>query len=500
MGKQASQKLSTDQQANLNQVKEQFTYPINQSLNIREIFIPSLKEIGFILYIEGTADTASIEVDILRPLLIQSEHDLPFQDEASAVGILQHILFASKTKILSTFQEIIEALLNGSTVILAGQDAQAISIDTKKFAGRQVSPPTVENTIRGPKEAFIESVDANHSLIRKQLYDQDLICEVITIGERSARNVLVLYIKDVANPKLVQNVKQRISEIQVDSILQLSILEQHIEDRSYSILPSVLLTERPDRACAFLLEGHVALLMDSSPQALIAPVTFWSLFQTGEEIYLRWPYGNFLRVIRLIALFIAIFTPALYIAISVFHAEMLPTDLMLAIAATRERVPFSSFVEVLFMEITFEILREAGVRIPMVIGPTVGIVGALILGQAAVDANIVSPILLIIVSITGLASFAMPDSSLNFIVRILRFTTLFPAVLMGFYGIALFFTFVLAYAVHFTSFGVPFLSPLSPYFRSSKDMLVRPPAWKLWLRPLNLKPQDKRRQKKWERN
>lgn len=253
------------------------------------------------------------------------------------------------------------------------------------------------------------------------------------VGQRSTKKIAILYIQDIANPQLVNNIKERIKQINVDYIEQIAILEQHFEERSYSLFPSILLTERPDRTCSFLMEGHVALLMDGSPQALIAPITFWNLFQTGEENYLRWPYGNFLRIIRLIALFIATLTPGFYIAVSTYHLEMLPTDLMLAIAATRERVPFSSFTEILFMEFSFEILREAGVRIPTAIGPTIGIVGALILGQAAVDANIVSPILVINVALTGLASFTIADNSLNFAIGIIRFLMLFAAVSFGFF-------------------------------------------------------------------
>jgi spore germination protein KA len=248
------------------------------------------------------------------------------------------------------------------------------------------------------------------------------------------------------------------------------------------------------------MEGHIVLLMNNSPTSIITPVTFWSLFHAGEDQYLRWPEGNFLRVLRLLAIFVALFTPSIYVAVSNFHVEMLPTDLMLAIAATRERVPFSSILEVIFMEITFEILRESAVRVPSVVGPSIGIVGTLILGTAAVDANLVSPILVVIVAITGLSSFTIPGVSLNFAVRLLRFCMLLSAVMIGFYGIALFLAFLLAYLVSLKSFGVPFLSPMAPHQPSSKDMILRPPSWKQWLRPFSVSPKDKVRTKKPEGN
>jgi spore germination protein KA len=224
------------------------------------------------------------------------------------------------------------------------------------------------------------------------------------------------------------------------------------------------------------------------------------MFQTAEDYYLRWPYGNFVRLVRLLAVFVALMAPSIYIAVSNFHEEMIQTDLLLAIASTRERVPFPALIEVLIMEVAFELVREAGVRIPTVIGPTIGIVGALILGNAAVDANIVSPILVIIVALTGLSSFAIPEISFNFGIRIMRFIVLIAAAAMGFYGIALFLAGFLAYLVSLKSFDVPFLSPLAPYTRSSKDLLIRPPVFKMWLRPFNVSPQLKKRGNKPEGN
>jgi spore germination protein KA len=268
------------------------------------------------------------------------------------------------------------------------------------------------------------------------------------------------------------------------------MLEQYLDEHPYSLVPSALNTERPDRACAFLLEGHVILIMDNSPAALVMPITIWSLLHSAEDHYMRWAYSNFMRVIRLLALFVAVMTPSVYIAVATFHEEMIPTDLLLAIAATREQVPFPALLEVLLMEFAFELVREAAVRVPTVIGPTIGIVGALILGQAAVEANIISPILVVIVAMTGISSFTIPEPSLNFAVRITRFILLFAAAFMGFFGIALVIACMLAYLTTYTSYGVPFLSPLTPYYRSSADMILRMPLHKERFRPENLRPRD----------
>jgi spore germination protein KA len=305
-----------------------------------------------------------------------------------------------------------------------------------------------------------------------------------------------MYVADIANPNIVKDVKERISKIDAERVQAASILEQYLEERPYSLVPTTLATERPDRVASFLIEGHVALIMDGSPSVVIVPITFWSIFHNPEDQYQRWAYGNFIRIIRLMCVFIALLTPGLFTAVTMYHIDMIPTDLVLAIASSREKLPFPALMEVIIMEIAFEILREAGVRIPTPIGPTIGIVGALILGQAAVEANVVSPILVIIVAITGLASFAIPEISLSFMIRIARFLFLFAGAFMGFFGLATLFTISLAYVSHIKSFGVYFMSPYAPTYKSSKDLVARPPQRKQWLRPLNMAPKKPSRGKK----
>ncbi|TVY07803.1 spore germination protein [Paenibacillus cremeus] len=492
------QRLGDHLESNVGFFKEAFSYPANNSLKIRELFIPVLELEAVILYIEGAVDTQKIQKHIIDPLLDPSL--ILTSDEDITKSLLKGTLTTSDGYQILDIQACLNDLLNGNTLILFEGLSDALSIYTQGFEKRAISSPKTENVLIGPKESFVESAFTNRSLIRKHIKDVNLMFETILIDERAKNQISIVYLKDVAGPDLIDKVKKRVAQIGKSSVQTLSILAQHIEERPYSVIPTTIMTERPDRACSFILEGHVAILMENSPYALVVPVTFWALFQTAEDIYTRWAYGNFIRIVRLLAIFIALLLPSLYVAVSTFHEEMIQTDLLLAIGATRERVPFPALVEVLIMEVAFELIREAGIRIPTMMGPTIGIVGALILGQAAVDANIISPILVIIVALTGLSSFAIAEINFNFGVRILRFLVLFISSLLGFFGIALFLSALLAYMVSLKSFGVPFLSPLAPFNRSSNDMIYRSPVWKMWLRPTNQEPLDKVRGNKPEGN
>lgn len=480
--------LSTLLAANLDRLKRDFAYPVNQSLIIRNLVIASLKRDAAVLYLEGAADIGEIEKRIIEPLLGRTDANFKYADPVEAVRL--ELVTHRTGKTAGSFDEIVNLMVDGWTVVLIEGVDQALLFQTSGFESRQVAEPIVEHVIRGPKEAFTESAAVNRSLVRKYLRDRHLIAETLNVGDRAASEVTIMYVMDLADPNIVDEVKRRVREVRADAVPSLPLLEQYLDEHPYSLVPSSLQTERPDRACAFLLEGHVILLMDNSPTALVLPVTLWSLIHSAEDHYMRWAYSNFMRIIRLLALFVAVMTPSVYIAVSTFHEEMIPTDLLLAIAATREKVPFPALLEVVLMEFAFELVREAAIRVPTVIGPTIGIVGALILGQAAVEANIISPILVVIVAMTGISSFTIPEPGLNVTVRITRFILLFVAAFMGFYGIALVIACVLAYLTTYTSFGVPFLSPLTPHFRSSADMILRLPLHRERIRPHNLNPQD----------
>jgi len=295
---------------------------------------------------------------------------------------------------------------------------------------------------------------------------------------------------------VVKEVQRRLKNVKTDFLVSSGMLEQLIEDNPYSIVPTILSTERPDRTASHLIEGRAVIIVDGSPFSMIVPVSMHALMHSPEDAALKWQYATSLRFIRFVAVLAAAMLPALYIALTTFHREMIPTDLLIAIAKAKENVPFPTLVEILLMELGFELIREAGLRVPGIIGNTLGIIGALILGEAAVSANIVSPILIIIVAVTGLSSFAIPNYNLAFGVRITRFYFIGAGTLLGFYGISLALVAYVLMLVNLKSFGVPFISIISPRTKGSKDIIIKWPIWMQESRPDYLNSPDRRRQPK----
>lgn len=484
--------LTKDFKTNVDILKKEFNYPTNQDLSIRNVYIKSLNVHGMLFYIEIITNSILLEEHIVTSLL---ENCTEIDNDNIASDIINKILSTKLAEKTSKTSSITTKILNGYTALIIEDCDEAILMDTTSMEHRSIEKTTIENIIKGPKEAFVESDTVNRSLIRKYIRNKNLVTESIEVGELSQSQVSLMYIKDIVDEKIVERVRKKIKQIEVDSVQSLEILEQHIEERPYSLIPTILYTERADRAASYLLDGHVVLIMGNSPAALVAPATFWTFFHTGEEHYERWAYGNFIRIIRVFAFIIAAITPAFYIAITNFHHDMIPTDLLLAIASTRETIPFPVLLEILFMTLSFDLIREASIRVPISIGPTIGIVGALILGQAAVEANIVSPILVIVVSITGLASFAIPEVSFSYAVRIYSIIAIFFSASLGFLGLAGYIIAFTSYLVSIKSFGVPFFAPMAPHYISSKDTITRPQVWKEWLRPYYTISKNKVRKK-----
>lgn len=468
-----------DLEKNLNIFKSFYNYPNNNDIVVRKLIIGGSNISASIFFIDSITDPRIIDEQILSPLLLNTEPTKPIENIVSTQ-------INTKRKI----RDILDALNNGGLALFVDGDTKAYTMNVANFQSRDVEKSENEIVLKGSKEAFIEESTVNISLIRKHIRNENLVFESKHIGERTNNNVYIAYIKNLANEDILKEVKNRIDRIDTDSILNLATLEQYIEDNHLSLFSTLLYTERPDRTASYLEDGYIALVMDNSPSALILPVTFWSFFHTSEDNYLRFINANFIRLLRLGALFVTIFTSAFYIAVTEFHAELLPPDLLLAIASTREIVPFPPLIEILLMEFSFELIREAGLRVPAPIGPTIGIVGALILGQAAVEANIVSPVIVIVVALSGLSSFAVGDLSLNFAVRIIRFLLIFASTLFGIYGIMSLFTVGVLYVTSIRSFGVPYMAPLSPSYTSSKGTYSRRLLTKQMFRPGYLKPKD----------
>ena len=429
-------------------------------------------------------DTKVINDDILQPLMLLSNLDINSDVENIFNYIRSHILPHNQLKEARTHQEVIdEVYFGGCGLYIDGLDT-AFTADVKEFPSRSVERPNTELVIRGPQEGFTESLRSNTGLIRKRLMDQKLITENIIIGKRSRTPCSIMYLKDIANDSLVAEVRRRLKSIEVDHIMDTGELEQFIEDNPSLPIPQIMATERPDRVCTMLTEGRVAIVMHGSPFALVVPITSSDIMYSAEDQYLRFPYSNMLRIIRILALLMSLLLPGIFLAITNYHHEMIPTDLLLAILSAREKVPFPSVVEVFLMEISFELIREAGIRIPGPIGPTLGIIGALILGQAAVEANIVSPILIIVVAVTGLGSFAIPNFSAGFAFRILRFGFIILAAISGFLGITVGLVLIGLWMVNAKSFGVPFVSPVAPRTSGGfSDAVFKSPVWKQEKRP-----------------
>lgn len=495
--------LSCSLDDNLRRIKSLFRMPDNKDLVERKLQIATQPPTrAVLLFMEGLADKVTINQSILEPLMLIAHLDHHVGQEGehgpssfSVEMVLKRLLPGHQVSEKHDLASIADSLLSGDSVLLCEGSRTALAIETKGFPMRSVAESKNEQVVWGPHDTFIEAFRVNVALVRRRLKDPRVVTEILTVGDLSHNYVAMMYIDSIASPKLVAEVKRRVEALKVDVVNTAGTLEQFIEDNPRSLLPGTLITERPDRTAAYLAEGHVALLVDNSPFALICPVTFWSLLQTAEDYYLRYPFGTFLRFIRLTALLIALTLPALYIAIINYHHEMLPTELMLFIAASREVVPMPAVVELLLMDAVFELIREAGTRIPGVIGPTIGLVASLILGQAAVEAKIVSPLMILVVAITGLSSFAIPNYSVGFGVRLLRFALLALATVLGFYGVALgLFVLVVMLSAE-RSFGVPYLAPLAPTRGGLTDIFNRQPLYQMEMRPSFLRPPNQRRQK-----
>lgn len=480
-----------------------FEVPKNKDIVIRDFTITSLNKKALIIYIDGLTDRDTQNFAVLQPLMILSQKEL--ESDEPIITAYEKLIPGQQVEKSAVLQEVVDGILDGSSVLLIDGSDEALIIETKGWEHRGIDRPSNEPVVRGPQEAFNETFRANTASVRRYIKDPKLITEIIQVGRRSKTLLALMYIKDIANPKLVEEVRYRINSIAnaTDYISETGALEEFLEDHPRSLIPQMLSTERPDRVGAHLREGYVGILMANSPFSLIIPTNFTIFLHAAEDYYLRWPFSNFLRLLRSLAIFIALLLPAFYIAVVNYHQEMIPTDLLLAMTAARESVPFPALVEILFMEFSFELIREAGVRVPSIIGPTIGIVGALILGQAAVSASIVSPILIIIIAITALASFVVPNYNATFTIRILRFLFILLAGFLGFFGMAFGIFLFALHIANLNSFGMPFLTPIAPYHPENKDRVIRPRAYNQPNRPVFLRPLDWIRQEKnprrWDR-
>lgn len=442
----------------------------------------------FLFYIDGLADKNGINDFILKPLMVEgtlAQTNINTDEPDEVFNSVKNALLAyAGIAEAKTYEEMINNVLSGDTALLIDEHPVALVLSTRSWATRSITPPQVEPSVRGPQEGFVESIRINTSMIRRKIKSSNLKFESMKIGKYTLTDVVVAYIDGIADPKVIQEVKNRLAKIDIDGILESGYIEELIEDNRYSPFPQMEHTERPDKIAGSLLEGRIAIIIDGTPFVIIVPVVFWSFLQASEDYYERYFFASFLRLLRLVTAAIALLGPAVYIAVTTFHQEMLPTSLLLSIAAQREGVPFPAVVEAFALEFSFEILREGGVRLPTPVGQSISIVGALIIGQAAVQAGLVSPAMVIVVAITGIASMTFPAFNIAITFRLLRLPIMIAASVLGFYGIMLSLLLILTHLCALRSFGVPYLSPLAPlHIDGLKDTVIRVPWWGMLRRP-----------------
>lgn len=430
-----------------------------------------------VVYVEGIVDSKSINDFIVEPIMKQHDRYEGSPDDMIQV-LMEEEISLGGIKTVQTSEDLFSALMGGDTLILLDGASQVIAADTRGGEMRSIEQPDSQVTIRGPRDGFTESIQTNISLVRRRIKNPNLWTESMKIGKRTKTNVAIMYLQGVVDEGIVEEVRKRLSKINIDSVLESGSIEQLIEDVTWPPLPTINATERPDSVAGNILEGRVAIFVDGTPFVLLAPAVFIQFFQSVEDYYGRFDIATALRLLRLSIFFIAIIAPSVYIAATTFHQEMIPTTLVMSIASQRETVPFPAFIEAMLMEITFEILREAGTRMPRAVGTAISIVGALVVGQAAVQAGIVSPAMVIIVSITAIANFATPSNEMAIATRLIRFPFMVAAAMFGMYGIILGFIVLIVHMCSLRSFGVPYMTPFAPLSVGNwADTFFRLPLW-----------------------
>ncbi len=445
----------------------------------------------YLTFIEVAVDMGnSALLELLKYFRGLSREEIHESLEKNALGVSDAMYFA-------TIEEAGDGLLTGEAILFVDGFAKAVKIPDDGYPNMGVSEADSEKVVRGSNEGFTDSVKQNAALIRKRIRSPQVKVSQKKAGVRSNTNVYLVYMEGLASPKLLAEIGRRLEGFQIDGVLDSGVIEQLTEEKWYSPFPQFQTTERPDRAAMSILEGRVILLSDNSPVALVLPTDYNSFIKTSDDYYNRWEIASFERLLRYVASFFAMTLPGLYLAVTNFHTQILPTTLLLSFADARRGVPFPAVIEVLIMELSFELLREAGVRLPGAMGNTIGIVGGLIIGQAAVEANLVSPIVVIVISFTALCSFAVPNEEFATAGRLLKFFFIAACAWLGFFGMLAALLAVLIHLSQLKSFGIPYLMPfvgadLNEY-EDERDFLWRQPLRKLRKRPIYANPKDRRK-------
>lgn len=416
---------------------------------------------GFLIWVDGLANSAFLNDFILRPLMTENFHTDANQ-KTDISYYVENIIPQGAVAYQTSVSELAGSINTGNAALFIEGCINGASFDIKTWEHRGIDSPVNEAVVQGPHEGFNEVLRCNTALIRKSVNSSDLVMETFFFGNISKIPASLAYIDGTINPALLKQIKQSLSSIDADYVLSAFDIEKMLEERSFLPMPQILATERVDKVARALVEGRAALSLNGSSQVLILPSNITDIIASPEDAYLRRPYSVFIKLIRLLAVFLSLLTPGLYLAITTFHTDAILTDMLITLVSADSTIPFSPLTEVIIMELAFELIKEAGVRIPGAIGSSLGIVGGLILGQSAVSAGLVSPIIIIIVSVCGIASFAIPSYSLSFSFRISRFAYIFAGAFFGIAGILSALCIHLALVLGTKSFGVPACVPFSP--------------------------------------
>jgi len=469
----SSIKVSANLHTNIHQLHKLFDKP--GDLKTRTLTFGDTAIEGTVVFFEGIVDPIAIQQSVLNNL--ETAKNYPDNHQELFQFIYQKYIAINDVQTVQSFDDLTQKLLSGFTIIFIDGVKEALMIQTIGGEFRAIEEPITETLIRGPRSGFVENLETNLALIRRRAKDPNLRFQTYTVGARSNTQIVVAYIKDIMHPEVLQEVNRRLETIDIDAVPESGYVEEWIEDSFLSPFPQILNTERPDKAISALMQGKFVIIVEGTPFVLIAPINFSTVLQSQEDYYERWTIGSLLRLLRYAAAFIALFLPAIYVALISIQPALLPTDLVFSIAGSREGVPFPPIIEALLMVITMELLQEAGACLPQTIGQTVGIVGGLVIGEAAVQAGIVSPIMVIVIAITAISTFAIPSYSVAIAFRIVRFAFIFAAGIFGLYGIILIYIMINIHFVNLKSFGIPYSSSFAPFFYSSdwNDVVLRAP-------------------------
>lgn len=489
------QKISGD----LRKDEQYLITTIGQGLDTqyRHLLIPALDNCSaLIVYIKGLINITELEDAIIRPLTVPNRIGAEKRvKKITLPDFIKSSLFIAGIKPSQNWTEICDAIVSGNSVLFIDKCPSAFILANTGWESRTISEPTSEVEIRGPKDSFVEDLVPNMALIRRRIRDYGLRFEAMRLGDRTKTDIALVYIEGLTNDEILTELRTRLGKIKIDAIIASNTIEELIEDSKYSIFPKMLRTERPDKATAALLEGRIVLIADNTPFVVIAPTIFWHFLQSPTDYYEKYILGTFWRLIRLLAMFLAVSSSSAYVLLTSFHQEMLPTSLALKIAADRQGVPFPAAIEAFIMEILLEVMNEAGLRLPKALGQTVSIVGTLVIGQAAVQAGLIGPALVIAVATGAIASYAIPSFAMSNTIRLLRFPVLLSSALFGIFGYLGAIIFMTLYLISLRSLGTPYYSPISPYQKDpQKDTLLRAPYTEMKKRPETARPQDSVRQ------